>query len=89
MSIVVREDLSVPISEEMAEQMGLHPGSSVQWERAQDGSYILRPVLPREEAVRRLRGMSKSWLKPGESGVESFLQERQIERTSDESYRQR
>lgn len=77
MSLVVREDLSVTIPEEMAERMGLHPGSPVQWESAPNGGYTLRPALSRHEAIDRLSGMLKGYLKPGESAVADLIRERE------------
>ena len=77
MTPVVREDLSVPISEEMAERMGLRPGSPVQWERTGDGGYTLRPALTRQEAATRLHGMLAHTLKPGESAVADLMRERE------------
>ncbi len=77
MSLVVREDLSVPISSEMADKMGLHPGSHVRWEPTADGGYALRSALSRQEAVRRLHGMLAHTLKPGESAVAELVRERE------------
>jgi bifunctional DNA-binding transcriptional regulator/antitoxin component of YhaV-PrlF toxin-antitoxin module len=74
---VVRDDMSVPISEEMAEKMGLHPGSPIQWERTADGGYVLRPALTRKEAARQLHGMLAHMLKPGESAVADLIRERE------------
>jgi len=79
MTLVVREDLSVPISEEMAERLGLHPGSPIQWERTRDGGYTLRPALTRQEAARQLHGMLANTLKPGESAVADLSLEREQE----------
>jgi len=76
MALVVREDLSVLISEEMAERMGLHPGSPIQWERSPDGGYTLRPVQTRQEAARQPHGMLAHTLKPGESAVADLIRER-------------
>ena len=88
MSLVVREDLSVAIPEALAAELGLHGGSSVEWERTEDGALKLRPARSRTEAIDRLSGMGKSWVKPGESGVERFLKERQEERELDPTYHQ-
>ena len=74
MSLVVREDLSVTIPEEMAERMGLHPGSPVQWESAPNGGYTLRPALSRHEAIDRLGEVLKPYLKEQGGGVEAFLE---------------
>ena len=73
MSLVVREDLSVPIPEEM----GLHPGSPVQWERTPDGAYTLRPALTRHATIDRFCGSLKGYLKPGESAVADLIRERE------------
>lgn len=85
MAIVVRDDLSVPIPEEVASAMGLRRGSSVRWERLSDGSYVLRPLLTRQEAARRLHGMLAHTLKPGESAVAELIQEREQDAIRDES----
>ena len=88
MSLTVRDDLSVPIPEAMAEKLGLHGGSPVEWELTEDGALKLRATNERLVAIRRLRGMGKEWLKPGESGVEGFLDWRQQERELDPTYQQ-
>ena len=77
MSLVVRDDLSVPLPEEVAEKLGLHRGSPVRWERTPDGGYTLRPALTREEAIDRLSGMLAHTLKPGESAVADLIRERE------------
>jgi|GEM_PF-6884697 len=84
MTHVVREDLSVPISEEVAEALGLHPGSPVQWERTGDGGYTLRLALTRQEAARRLHGMLAHTLKPGDSAVADLIRARQEDATLEE-----
>ena len=88
MSIIVLEEGSVPIPEDLAQEFGIHKGSQVEWERTEDGALKLRPASTREEVVRRMRGALKDTLKPGESGVESFLKWRQEERELHPSYQQ-
>ena len=73
MPLTVRDDLSVPIPEEVASQMGIHPGSPVQWERTSDGGYTLRPDQTRREAVEGLGEVLKPYLKEQGGGVEAFL----------------
>ena len=77
MSLILRDDLSVPISEEMAQRLGLHPGSPVLWEPTLDGGYVLRPTLTRAEAIDQLSGSLKGYLKPGESAVADLIRERE------------
>ena len=77
MSLTLRDDLSVPISEEMAQRLGLHPGSPVLWEATLDGGYVLRPTFTRAEAIDRFCGSLKGYLKPGESAVADLIRERE------------
>lgn len=88
MSLTVRDDLSVPIPEAMAEKLGLHRGSPVEWEFTDDGALKLRATNDRLEAIRAIRGAGRKYLKPGDSGVESFLKWRQEERELDPTYHQ-
>ena len=64
MSLVVREDLPVAIPEALAAELGLHGGSSVEWERTDDGALKLRPARSRAEAIDRLMGSLKHTLAP-------------------------
>ncbi len=86
MSLVVREEGSVPIPEDLAEEFGVHKGSSVEGEQTEDDRLALHTHSSRAEAARKLLGLGEAWLKPGESGVESFLKWRQEERELDETY---
>lgn len=86
MSLIVREDGSVPLPEDLAQEYGIHKGSRIEWERTSDGALKLRSAEMREAAVRRLRGLGRTWLKPGEEGVEGFLKWRQTERERDDTY---
>ncbi|CAN5600414.1 hypothetical protein BH11ARM2_BH11ARM2_28960 [soil metagenome] len=88
MSIIVREEGLVPLPEDWAQEFGIHMGSEIEWERTEGGALTLRARNRRLEAIDRLRGMGKAWLKHGESGVESFLRWRQEERELDPSYHQ-
>ena len=88
MSLVILEEGAVPIPEDLAQEFGLHKGSSFQWERTEDGALKLRPAMTREEAIEWLRGSLKDTLKPGENGMESFLKWRQEERELDPTYQQ-
>lgn len=76
MTSVVRQGNLVSIPDEIARALNLHEGSRVEWEPSSDGAFILRgeaSALP----GRRLRGLLKPYLKPGESGVEEFLRWRE------------
>ena len=84
MSLVVLEEGSVPIPEDLAQEFGIHKGSPVQWERTPDGRLTLRTLSSRREAARRLRGMLSHTLKPGESAVADLIREREEAAISEE-----
>ncbi|AIE84416.1 AbrB/MazE/SpoVT family DNA-binding domain-containing protein [Fimbriimonas ginsengisoli] len=77
MSLVILEEGSVPLPEDLAEEFGLHKGSPIQWERTEDGALKLRPAVSREEAVERLSGLLKPYLKQQGGGVDAFLRWRE------------
>jgi bifunctional DNA-binding transcriptional regulator/antitoxin component of YhaV-PrlF toxin-antitoxin module len=70
----------------MAERMGLHPGSPVQWERSQDDGYTLRPALTRQKAAIRLHGILAHTLKPSESAVADLIRDREEEAIREEQW---
>lgn len=69
--------MSVTIPVELAEEVGLHRGSAVQWERIADGRLALRTEASRHAAADRLHGMLKGYLKSGESAVADLIRERE------------
>ena len=77
MSLVVLEEGSVPIPEDLAQEFGIHKGSPVQWERTPDGRLTLRTAAARHAAIDRLSGMLAYTLKPGESAVADLIRERE------------
>ena len=85
MSLTVRDDLSVLIPEALAEELGLHAGSQVEWSRGADGGYTLRPALSREEAVDRFCGSLKGFLEPDESAVAGLVSEREEDARREEA----
>ena len=83
MALTVRDDLSVPIPEAMAEKLGLHGGSPVEWEITDDGALKLRTVNERLAAFDRFGEIVKGAFPSGEDGMEEFLEWRQEERELD------
>jgi hypothetical protein len=77
MSIVVRDDLSVSIPEELAREVGIYKGSSVEWGRPPDGRLTLSADSKRHEIVDRFCGSLLPYLKSGESVVEDLIRERE------------
>lgn len=74
MSLVVREDLSVPLPEDLARRFGIHGGSRIEWEPTEDGRLTLRAETTRQEAINRLGEVLKPYLKEQGGGVEAFLE---------------
>jgi hypothetical protein len=85
MNSVVQSGNLIPVPPELAQEFGLHEGSSVVWNRSPDGAWTLRPLLTRPEAIQKFRGLLKGAVKKGESGVERFLAWREEERNLDKT----
>ena len=86
MLLVVREEGSVPIPEDLADRFGIHEGSRIEWVLSDSGQLVLRTTTLRDEAVRTLRGSLKNTVKPGETGMDAFLEWRESERRLDDTY---
>lgn len=77
MSLVVLEEGSVPIPEDLAQEYGIHKGSPIEWERMPDGRLAMRATSSRRAAIDRFCGMLAHTLKPGESAVADLIRERE------------
>lgn len=86
MSLTVREEGSVPLPEDLAQEFGIHKGSEIEWERTDDGALKLRTAKSRLAAFDLFSETLRATLKPGEDGMEWFLKWRQEERELDYSY---
>ncbi len=77
MSLVVREEGSIPIPEGLAREFGIRKGSAVGWERTPDGRLTVRAASERQAAIDRFCGMLAHTLGPGESAVADRIRERE------------
>ena len=88
MSLVVREEGSVPLPEDLAQEFGIHKGSHVEWERTEDGALKLRSANSRLAAFDRFSKALKATVRPGDGDPDWFLRWRQEEREMDPTYHQ-
>ena len=77
MSIVILEEGSVPLPEDLAQAIGLHKGTAAEWRRTDDGALELRPSTTRKEAIDRLGTLLDPYLTERGGGVEAFLEWRE------------
>ena len=80
MSTVVRPGNLVEIPQEILHALNLREGSEVEWEATLDGKAALSEIAPKSVDPHPLRGFLVPYLKPGESGMASFLRWREEER---------
>ena len=73
MSLVILEEGSVPLSEELVREFGLHKGCEVEWERTEDGGLKLRPSVAPAGAGSQLLGILKPFVHEQEGGYEAYL----------------
>ena len=73
MSLVILEEGAVPIPADLAQEFGLHKGSSFRWERTDDGALKLLSSVASGGAGSRLLGILKPYVKEQGGGVEAFL----------------
>lgn len=79
---VVTGKNQVTIPAALARELNIKAGTELEWELSEDRSLILRPVESREDMIRRLEGILRPYLKPGDDPIGDLIRER-IEEDSD------
>ena len=77
MTTTVSENNQVSIPPEIARDLDIHPGTQLEWVKAQPGEIILRPLRSRAEQARELMGSGKKWVKTGTDPIAGLIQERE------------
>jgi bifunctional DNA-binding transcriptional regulator/antitoxin component of YhaV-PrlF toxin-antitoxin module len=63
----------ITLPAELVKELGLVPGSKIEWSKGRDGSIKGRKKMTRLEAAKKLQGMGAKWLKPGDDMVALLL----------------
>ena len=66
----------VTLPAELVRELGWLPGTRLDWQKNDDNSLIVRPVPSRGEIARRVMGMGKHLLKPGDDPIRDLIEER-------------
>ena len=73
---VVTGKNQVTIPAALARELNIEAGTELEWEIAEDTYLVVRPVLSRAERVKRLEGILRPYLLPGEDPVADLIRER-------------
>ncbi len=66
----------IKIPAELARQLQIEPGTSVDWSIGPEGELLARVIPPRAALARQLAGVGRAWLPPGTDPVADLLRER-------------
>lgn len=72
-----KNQITIPAA--IARELEIEPGMQVEWEIGKDRYVILRPVESRYEKVKRLEGILRPYLKPGDDPIADLIREREME----------
>jgi AbrB family looped-hinge helix DNA binding protein len=66
----------VTIPAKLADAVGIHAGTRIEWAVGGDGILIAQVLPSRGELARKAEGMGKAWLKEGEDPIAELIAER-------------
>ncbi len=69
----------VMIPARLARQLNIGPGTELEWEIGEDGTLIIRALLPKHEIARQLEGMLNHVLQPGDDPIADLIRDRELE----------
>ena len=76
MIITVTEENLVSIPAELAQAIGIQPGTQIDWSVDAEGRLIGRVLPSRGELADKARGMGRSWLREGDDPIADLIAER-------------
>lgn len=66
----------VTLPAELVRELDWRPGHQIEWTKGDDGSLIARRKPTRAELAKKLMGMGRRWLKPGDDPIRDLMEER-------------
>jgi hypothetical protein len=81
MTTTVAEGNTVAIPNDLAAELGIKPGTQLDWQRPSDspGTLVLKVVLDRAALIESVFGAGRKYLKPGEDPISDLIKERALE----------
>ena len=76
MITTLTEKNQVAVPAKLVRELNLQPGIQLDWSIGDDGSLVVRPLLPRAELANRALGMGKDWVREGEDPIADLIRER-------------
>lgn len=76
-TITGKNQITIPAA--IVRELELEPGMQLEWRVGRDRSVTVRPVESRQEKVKRLEGMLRPYLKPGDDPIADLIRERELE----------
>lgn len=85
MTTTVTESNLVSIPPDIARDLGIHPGTQLEWAKTGEGTILVKPLPNRGEQARQLMGAGRRWLKPGANPIDDLIQEREQDEKLDQA----
>jgi AbrB family looped-hinge helix DNA binding protein len=63
----------------VARALRIEPGMQLEFELGDERTLILRPIESREEKVRRLEGILRPYMQPGDDPIADLIRERELD----------
>ena len=76
MIIIVTGKNQVTIPAELARELNIKAGTQLDWSKGEDGTLRAKPLPSRGELARRLAGIGRQWLGPGDDPIADLIRDR-------------
>lgn len=84
-TITGKNQITIPAA--IVRELQLEPGMQVEFELREQRAVVMRPVESREEKVRRLEGILRPYMQPGDDPIADLIRERELDdEESDQAY---
>lgn len=74
-TVTGKNQVTIPAA--IVRELELKPGMRLAFRLGEDGTILVRPVETRAELARRLQGILRPYLKPGEDPIAELIRERE------------
>jgi bifunctional DNA-binding transcriptional regulator/antitoxin component of YhaV-PrlF toxin-antitoxin module len=86
MTTIVQCNNLAAIPSEIANALGIHEGTRLEWSHAAGGIIAVKPLPSRGERAKELLGAGRRWLKPGDEPIGGLIEDRLTEDSDDDAF---